>query len=72
MNLVNAAENLSNKIFCLGFAHEENSPGPARSSFHSRRYGQPGPAYAKLGQPGHLGTLSFPRQAFSQWKTLTL
>ena len=42
--LVKAAENLSNKIFCLGLVRQEKPPGrpekplgPARPSFESRR-----------------------------------
>jgi hypothetical protein len=40
--LVKAAENLSNKIFCLGLVRQDKPPGrqdkpPARPSFESRR-----------------------------------
>jgi len=48
--LVKAAENLSNKIFCLGLVRQEKPPG--------RQEKPAGPAYAKPAWPGRLGTLT--------------
>jgi hypothetical protein len=52
--LVKAAENLSNKIFCLGLVRQEKAcrPGP-----HLKAAAKGGPAYAKPAWPGRLGTL---------------
>jgi len=59
--LVKAAENLSNKIFCLGFVRQEKPPGrqenACRPGHHVKAAAKGGPAYAKPGWPGRLGTL---------------
>jgi hypothetical protein len=46
--LVKAAENLSNKIFCLGLVRQENPPGPHLKAS----------AKAGLARPSRLGTLT--------------
>jgi hypothetical protein len=64
--LVKAAENLSNKIFCLGLVRQEKPPGlgmqigrpAAKKSLQARPEKPAGPAYAKPAWPGRLGTLA--------------
>jgi len=74
--LVKAAENLFNKIFCLGLVRQEKPPGrqekpPGRQEKPpgrpESRQARPGPhlkAAAKAGQarPGRLGTLAGKRE----------